>query len=194
SGSRSRRGSSPLAPTRGSESWASISAGDPSTRPATLTRSSVSTGNSCRSLVMAKKAQVYARELSEDEIVDLAIRALDGPESLDALFAQEVFGGRAPLWWRDWPPHAQRAWDASVRMGSRVRDLGGMGEAVAPPTARIDGDGVSVDQAWDVVPASRAQQNAERRLSWAELAYRVGRNPQRAERFLRKEFGFAFAG
>lgn len=143
---------------------------------------------------MAKKAQVYARELSEDEIVDLAIRALEGPESLDALFAQEVFGGRAPLWWRDWPPHAQRAWDASVRMYFRLRDLRAMEETGAPPPQRINDHGVSVDQAWDVVLASLTQQDADRRLSWADLSYRLGTNPQRAERILRKEFGFAFAG
>lgn len=59
-----------------------------------------------------------AKYLTPQQIRDIVMAAIDGPEPLDTLLANALFGGTSnkPRYDRDWPDNARNAWYAATRI------------------------------------------------------------------------------
>lgn len=122
------------------------------------------------------------RLLSEAELIELVERALAGEGALDRLYSQAVFGGEPPRMWRQWPTGARDGWDAAVRLYFARK-------AETAPPERIN-DLLEAPRAWDAVEESMQLSIEEGRLSWADLARRLGMGERQALHMLSARLGF----
>lgn len=108
---------------------------------------------------------------------------------LERIFNRTVFGGKPPTMWGDWPQWARDAWDTAARMWVyRYRGYTNSSRQRAPNTSIV-----SIAQAWKAVCESSRQRDPMVRLSWQDIARRLGISPKSASYQFGK-LGFAFGG
>ena len=120
------------------------------------------------------------RPLTIDELDRIVQGAARGEYVLDEALSLAMFGTYAPEWWNDWPQEARDTWDAAVSLWSFYTRGRWSGRA----------DPVSVEEAWLALEESAAVKNQMMRLSWNDLAMRLGTLPRKAEYQIKRRLGF----
>lgn len=134
-----------------------------------------------------KQRPVPARKLSEEDIAYLAEQGLRGPVPLEELFNQAVFGGPPPRAWRRWPQHARDDWDAAARAYFRLYES-------EREEREARAEAIDLLRAWEAVEASMESDDTWTRLSWSDIAYRLGVTERQVTHVLRDTLGFQVRG
>lgn len=140
------------------------------------------------------RVKVYIPSLEEVHV--LVQRALREGAPIDRLANAAIFPEGSPRTWGEWPSSARDAWQGIVAIYTAERPA----TPASPPQApRPDGGRpssypeISHEQAWRAVLDSM-HAHPTSRLTWPDLAQRLGVSRRAAQHHLVARMGFAFHG
>lgn len=137
--------------------------------------------------------QKLGRGLTNEEIMDVALRAIDGEDALDRLVCLEVFGNpKGPKLWAYYSEEAIESWDESVRMYDALREeMALTGDRKRKENVRR----ITIDEAWAaLLHTSKEEAQGEDKFSWARVGEILGIGARAAQYQLLQRMGFKVKG
>jgi hypothetical protein len=111
---------------------------------------------------------------------------------IDAAITSALYPRGAPRRWADWSDEAKDIHLEAVEQYMRVRKALLVEPAKEEPTRLKRRHKITRERGWEVVRESMAAINEKGRLTWADLATRLGVTPRAAQHLLKDRLGFRF--
>lgn len=135
--------------------------------------------------------------LTRQQITDLVEHALEEGEVVDTAITDALFPDGAPRVWAFWSDDAQAIYFEAVEYHSERRKTFLVEPVLVQPdvpTPARRKHRITPADGWRVVAESMKAEPKHLRLTWPDMAARLGVQPRAAEHLLKSRLGFRFAG